>query len=398
MKKKGQLTTTNPQSMIALLIFVIGLILIIYILFLPPDDRADLLEQERTGDEEDDVKDEITILLTKEPGRLSNIAEDVIIQDLPSFNLFTRTDATNLLDFDSIYIKKSLFEEQDRKVSFEVKDFENTDNFVLSFTASKHEGIMTIVLNDNILMSREIDTASPSPIRLPSDYLQESNEMVFSVSGPGIEFWKSNEYILENLMITADVTDRTSQKNIQRIFVTEQEKENLESFELRFVADCKSMDSGPIEIYLNKRLIYSSVPDCGMKTEVPIVDEIWVREGENDLMFITEKGNYLLYAIETKLNLEEPLFPTYFFSIQESDFKDIESGKADLNVTLLFPNSVDRKKGVILINDYFMEIETFESYYNRGINSFVREGNNAVEIRPKSDKLDILELKVVMAE
>ena len=92
------------------------------------------------------------------------------------------------------------------------------------------------------------------------------------------------------------------------------------------------------------------------------------------------------------------MFPTYFFSIQESDFKDIESGKADLNVTLLFPNSVDRKKGVILINDYFMEIETFESFYNRGINSFVREGNNAVEIRPKSDKIDILELKVVMAE
>jgi len=398
MKKKGQLTSANPQSMIALLIFVIGLVLIIYILFLPPEDRADLLEQERIGEEEDDVKDEITILLTKEPGTLSNIAEDEIIQDLPSFNLFTRTDATNLLDFDSIYIKKSLFEEQDRKVSFEVKDFENTDNFVLSFTASKHEGILTIVLNDNILMSREIDTASPSPIKLPSDYLQESNEMVFSVSGPGIEFWKSNEFILENLMITADVTDRTSQKNTQRFFVTEQEKENLESFELRFVADCKSIDSGPMEIYLNKRLIYSSVPDCGMKTEVPIVDETWVREGENDLMFITEKGNYLLYAIETKLNLEEPLFPTYFFTIQESDFKDIESGKADLNVTLLFPNSVDRKKGVILINDYFMEIEMFEKYYNRGINSFVREGNNAVEIRPKSDKLDILELKVVMAE
>jgi hypothetical protein len=180
--------------------------------------------------------------------------------------------------------------------------------------------------------------------------------------------------------------------------VTEQEKENLESFELRFVADCKTIESGPMEIYLNKRLIYSSVPDCGMKIEVPTVDETWIREGENDLLFITEKGNYLLYAIETKLNLEEPLFPTYFFNIQDSDFKKIESRKADLNITLLFPNSVDRKKGEILINDYFMEIETFEKYFNRGINSFVRKGNNAVEIRPKSDKIDILELKVVMAE
>ena len=397
MKKKGQLVQPNPQSMIALLIFIIGLALILYILFLPPDDRADLLDQNRTSTD-DGEKDDITILLTKEPGRLTNLAEDEIIQDLPSFSLFTRTDADTLIEFDSIYIKKSLFEEQKRNISFMIDNFENTDNFVLSFTVPKHKGVLTVILNEGILLSKEITTISPAPIKLPKDYLKNQNSLVFKVSGPGIEFWKSNEYNIENMKITADITDKTSQENKQIILVTEQEKDNLESFELRLVADCRALETGPMEIYLNKRLIYSGVPDCGIKIEVPPVDAMRLREGENDLLFRTEKGNYMLYGIETKLKLKEPLFPTYFFSLETEEFENIKSDDADINLTLLFPNSVDRKKGVVLVNDYFMEIETYESSYERKINEFIRDGNNAVEIRAEQEKLDVLELEVILVE
>ena len=396
--KKAQLTNMNPQSMTALLIFIIGLTLVMYIMFLPPEDRADLLEQNRTYAEGDDVKNYITILMTKEPGRLTNLAEDEVVKDLPSFNLFTRTDATSLIDFDSVYIKKSLFEEQQRNISFKIDDFENTANYILSFTVPTHQGILTILLNGNILLSREFNTPSPSPIKLPKDYLKSENSLVFKTSGPGIEFWKTNEFIIENLKITADITDLSSQENIQSFYVSEQEKDNLESFELRFVADCKAADSGPIEIYLNKRLIFNGVPDCGTKVLVPEVDGSRIDQGENDLLFRVEKGNYLLYGLETTFHLREPIFPTYYFQIDEETFQDIENDDADINVTILFPNSVDRKKGVILINDYMTEVDTYEAEFTRNIDPFVRENNNAIEIRPKTDKLDITELKVVLAE
>jgi len=398
MKNKKAQVGYNPQSYISLLILIIGVSMIVYILMLPPAERVELLEQNRTGLDNDDVRDDITILLTREPGTLTKIPDTEIIEDIPSFNLYTRTDAAVLIDFDSIYIKKSLFEEQQRNISFTINDLDNTDNYVLSFTSPKHKGILTIILNGYIVYSSEILSQSPAPIELPKDYLNNKNNLLFKVSGPGIEFWKSNEYIIQNMKITADVTDISAQENKQFIYVSAEEKENLESYELSFIVDCKESDVAPLQIYLNKRLIYNSVPDCGYKVKVPTVDERRLVKGENELLFRTERGSYLLYGIESKLNLKEPIFPTYYFTLSDDTYKDIDNDKADLNVTLLFTNDEDLKKGVIFVNDIKFEIDTYDKFFNKKINKFVREGNNAVEIRPESDRLDVLELQVILAE
>ena len=121
-------------------------------------------------------------------------------------------------------------------------------------------------------------------------------------------------------------------------------------------------------------------------------------KGENELLFTTEKGNYLLYGIEAKLNLREPIFPTYYFTLNDEKYDDIDSDKVDLNVTLLFTNDEDLKKGVIFVNDIKFEIDTYDKLFNKKINNFIREGNNAVEIRPEDDRLDVLELQVILAE
>lgn len=394
---KGQ---ANPQTNIALLIFAVAVLIVIYILMLPPAERLDLLEQNRTPASRDgeDIKDKISIVMTKEPGRLTNVAEDEMVVDLPSFNLFTRTDATILTEFDSFVVSKSLFDEEKWNISFDVRSTSNTDNYVLSFNVPKHEGVLTIKLNGQTLMSKEVKTQSPAPIKLSKSMLKDRNVFEFSVSGPGIEFWKSNEYMIRDLKITADVTDTTSQENKQTVLITEQQKQTLESFELSFIVDCKAIDVAPLEIYLNKRLIYSSVPDCGMRIDVPAVDESRLRKGENDLLFRTEHGSFLLYTIEAQLNFKEPMFPTYFFVLDEKTYEKIEADDADINVSLVFLDDGERKRGEVSINGYITEVDTFDDRYSRNIDSFVRQGNNAVQIRPLSDWLDILELKILLAE
>ncbi len=396
--KKAQAPTLNPQSYTALLIFIIGLSLVIYIMFLPPSDRAELLEQNRTRAGDDDVKDYITILMTKEPGRLSNIQDDEIIKDLPSFNLFTRTDAGVIEEFDSLDVQRSLFEEIKRNMSFDITNPDNTENVVLSYSLLQYEGELQIKLNGVVILSRELATPSPSPMTLQKSLLEEHNELEFSVSSPGIEFWKSNKYTLSNIKITADVTETSSQENLQSFYVTEKEKENLDSLEFSFVADCKAIDSGPISIYLNKRLIYNSVPDCGAKTELPLIGGERVNEGENNLLFRVEKGNYLLTLMEVQLNLKEPIYTTYFFQVDDETYQDIEDDVADVNVTVVFPNSIERKKGIIIINDFMTEVDTYDAFFTRNIDPFIRKNNNAIEIRPKTDFLDITELKIVLAE
>lgn len=392
--KKGQ---ANPANYIALLIFVIGISLIVYILMLPPIDRAELLEQNRTV-KGDGKKDLVTVLMTKEPGTLSNVADTEIINDLPSFTLFSRTDSSVLTEFQAIYVKKSLFEEQSRNISFSIDNPDNTDNYVLSFTTSRHSGILTIYLNGNILTSEEYSTGSPAPIRLPKDWLQKENNLQFRVSGPGIEFWKSNEYMIQNMKITADVTDRSGVENKQIFVINEQEKANLESFELKFVADCKASDVSPMQIYLNKRLIYSSIPDCNMPTKVAPQEASRIKEGENDLLFRAEKGFYDVYSVETKMILEKPLYPTYYFYLQPEKYDETQSDKADINITMYFTDDETEKKGIVLINGIKREIDDTAQDFNWKVNNYIRKGNNAVEIQPVSDKLNILELNVILVE
>jgi hypothetical protein len=394
--KKGQVPT-NPQSYAALLIFVIGLTLIIYILMLPPSDRADLLEENRTS-AGDGRKDQITILMTKEPGTLSNIADTEIIKDLPAFSLYSRTDTESLIDSISVGARKSLFEEKIGNISFIIDDFKNTNNYLLSFTVPKRRGELTILLNDQIVSIAEYTTESPGPIKLPKDWLRENNNIVFKVSGPGIEFWRANEYLVQGLRITADVTDTSGVENKQVFVLTEQEKANLQAFELSFVADCKTTDVSPIDIYLNKRRIYYSVPDCGQPTKVAQQDATRLKEGENDLLFRAEKGFYEVYSVEATLMLKKPLYPTYYFYIEKEKFDEIEKDTADINITMLFTEDENEKKGTVLINGIKREINSPDQDFNWKVNDYVRQGNNAIEIQPKSEKLNILEIKVLLVE
>ncbi|MEM2139208.1 MAG: hypothetical protein QXM96_03570 [Candidatus Woesearchaeota archaeon] len=393
--KKAQ-DATNPQTYIALLIFVITIALVVYILMIPPADRAELLEQNRTNPY--GTKSSIKVILTKQIGTLSNLIDNEKKLDFPSFTLFSRTDTITLIDFDTIYVKKSLYEEQSRNITFSIKDVRNTDNYILSFTIPKHKGILTILLNDNILTSEEFQTESPPPIRLPKDYLKEKNTLVFKVSGPGAEFWNYNEYLIKNLKIYADLTDNSGIINKQIFVLTEQEQNNLESFSLSFVADCKAGENSPLSVYLNKRLIYSTIPDCGQLTKVAPQEPSRLKQGENDLTFSINNGFYDVYAVEAKLKLKKPIYPTYYFYIDDDTFYKIKNNQVDINITLDFTNEEDYKSGVIFVNEYKTEIDTDEKSYSRLLNNFIRKGNNAIEIRPKSDKIEILEMNLILAE
>ncbi|MBN2421843.1 hypothetical protein JXB41_01335 [Candidatus Woesearchaeota archaeon] len=396
--KRGQVGA-GPANQAALLVLVIGFAIILYILMLPPAERAELLDENTSSGGTSGVKDNITILLTKEPGTLDYLAKDEIEFSIPSFNLFTKTDAVILVDFDSVYIKKSLFNYEFRNISFNVKDMENIANFMLSFNAKKHTGILKVILNGNIILNKEITRENPEPLRLPKEYLQKENTIEFQVSGPGMNFWQANEYILENIKITADLTDVSGQENRQSFLVSNQEKDLLEEgAELSFIADCNLNEVGPIEIFLNNREIYSGIPDCGQRMEIPPISRDRILEGENTLRFTSENGNYLLYSVKLKLELEEPIYPTYYFKLENNMLENLDDDSADLNITLVFSNAVDYKKGEIWLNGFITEIETDDIVYTKRLNQYAREGNNAIEIRPKKEKLEVVELKVIYAE
>jgi hypothetical protein len=133
-------------------------------------------------------------------------------------------------------------------------------------------------------------------------------------------------------------------------------------------------NSAPLQIFLNNRDIYSGVPDCGTRMRLPPIPSDRILEGENTLRFRSEQGFYIIYNIEMQLNLEKPIYPTYYFTIEEGDmWEHVDDMTADFNVTLVFSEGEEYKKGEIWLNGHITEIETRDLVYTRKLNS-MREG------------------------
>ena len=109
---------------------------------------------------------------------------------------------------------------------------------------------MSIKVNGKEIFNGELAESNPKPITL-SD-LQEENTITFSVPNPGVVFWRSNKYALENIQITGDVKDFSNSYAVQYFTISEAEKENLESISLYFRPVCTVSDVGPLSIELNK--------------------------------------------------------------------------------------------------------------------------------------------------
>lgn len=391
--KKGQPTGIGGGTT-AVLVGIIAALIVIYILVLPPEDRASLLGENLTegaGGIGTSGITENTTLLQESPGRLDVIAQKEIEHTLPSVNLFTTTNAVVLESRQSLYVKNAWFDKSLVNMTFEIPDLDNSDNIFLVFNAKTHNGRLIMKLNGYEIINDELSSINVEPIELPKRILKKDNMIEVSVSSVGWKFWRTNEYILENVKITADVTDLSTRKSELVFQVTESEKNNLNRVFLKFFPDCEVREVGPLNIVLNNNKIFSSVPDCGLLRPLEL-SPFLILNGENRLSFNTEKGSYLIDNIVVKTELKEMIYPTYYFEINDSVYKDITDGKLDVILYFEFVDDTEQKKAEISVNTHKRGIETTKRTYELNINSMVREGNNVVQIKPET-AMDIVTIR-----
>ena len=390
--KKAQ--GTNAASATGFIALVVGLI-ILYVIFLPPEERAELLGENKTVEEEDEgisEGEEESILLLEYPGRLDYLKEKEYEHDISPFYLYKTINAQELDTINPFIIRHGLFDEAKKEVPFRISDLKNTENVLLSFTAKQHKGILTIKLNNVNIFESEITTSNPKPITLKKDYLEGNNILEFSVSGTGIRFWSTNVYSLDDIKIVGDVADISKQESKNIFFISENEKLNLERAKLRFLPQCKPEDAGKLDVLINYQEVFSGIPDCGGINVYSFSTNV-LHKGDNNIVFKTDKGSYLIEQIKVQTSLRELTYPTYYFEVNETAFERIKSGSYDAKLALEF---VDDKKDKIMnlnINNRMIYVDTDEAKYHKNIGDYVREGNNFIKIEPLS-MLDIVELKV----
>ena len=226
MGKKGQYAS-NAAAFIAILMILI----ILYILMLPPDIRTELL-----GDKNSLISNgtsdgaNANVLLKQNVGRVNYVNTNEKTYNIPATRISSPTSGQVIKSVPSISISHALFDKEKAQydISFTINK-QGTNNVLLSFGVQDHNGPISIVLNGKEIFDGEISATNPKPITLSKDDLSDSNTLSFIVPSPGWAFWSLNTYSLQNIQITGDMTDYSTSTATQNFIISQADKDNVNS-------------------------------------------------------------------------------------------------------------------------------------------------------------------------
>lgn len=378
----------------AILVAIIAGLIILYIVFLPSAEREKLIEEKTakapSGEEKSNV------LLKEFPGSLSAMQNMENDKGIPNIFLIETTNAKELEKINPFIARSGWFDKKTKKIDFELEDRDNTDNVILSFTAKKRQGVLTIKLNNVVVFENELAGEITEPVKLDKKLLGKTNSLEFSVSSVGLKFWTTNEYSFENAKIIGDITDTSRQESSNLFTLSDSEFSSIDKAVLKFIPYCGDIhDIGALDIFINNKKLFSSVPVCNNAYKQSIPKSL-LNEGENNIVFKTSKGSYSVEQIKIALEFKEPRLKTYFFEIDKGTFNKIKSGDTDVMLTLKFADDKKQKRATLDVNGHKEDIETDKAMFSKNINSKVSEGNNFVRIEPSED-LEVVELRVELA-
>ncbi len=393
MRRKSQASGSSAATLVAI---IAGLI-VLYILFIPPAEREAILEDGNGGNGGSDSDSENISILLETPGRLEPQGIDEVEHNIPSMNLRIQEQASSLKTREDLEVKRALFTDEKENISFQISDLEDTKDALLSFTVGSKQGSGNLIinLNDQEIYDNEIASTNIPPISLEG-YLQEENEIEFSVSSPGALFWRTNEYALEDVKITADIIQRDAQESRAVFMVKEFEKDSAERVKIKFVPLCEQDIVKKLNVWLNNYQLYSAVPECRLSVNLEASPDYLV-EGENTLRLKTEGGYYTIEQIRVLTDLKEIEYPIYYFQLGSDEYSGIADEEKDIWLKIRFAEEDSDKEGKVIINGKKQHIIQKEISYTLDISEFVEEGNNAVKIEPEKT-MDIAQLEVVLEE
>lgn len=394
LKKKGGMVPPTGSSA-AVLIAFITLFIVLYILFLPSEAREALLSDQPVTIGGDVIGRGPNVTLFESPvGRLEFYKEGLYEHLIPSVYLFQTVNAKELKQENPFFIRRGWFDKEYKTLNFTLDDVENTDNAMVAFTARKHEGILTVKLNDYKIYEYDIETEEIAPIPLPKKYLREENMLEFEVDNVGIKFWTTNEYAFENFKVIGDITDVSRQQSSNIFTVSETEKYNLESARLQFLPRCDQHEVGTLDIFINNRKVYSAIPDCGTtnRQELSTAD---MTAGKNTIIFKTTRGDYSIENIKITPDLRDVTSFIEYFEVAPDQFEDLLEGARRVYLEMDFVDDAKTKRAKLNFNGHLTFINQKSPHYTRLVSPWVEEGNNYIEITPETT-LNIVELRVII--
>ncbi len=355
------------------MVILIGILLALYILLIPPQDRWNLLNNNSIQ-----TPDESLIVLHEYPGLLSRDTNEKTISLLP-LSLESPNTPKELLRLNSLIISHSIFVNNNHRIVFNTNGLKPHDLY-LSFNVEKHKGKMRIVLNNNVIAEQEFN--GNKPIQLPNQYLTTGENILYlEAMSPGLAFWRNNYYYLKDIAIVGTLIDESIGVGERSFYLGDKELRNIDSAKLRFFTGCKN--PAKVELLLNNELIANTLMPCSKSFSFDLNLES-LRKGKNVLR-VKSSDEILLDNLRIVIDYKERQGVNYYFEVNDLN--------SSYELILRFGDT-EKKRLRIRINDYEKSIATYSDEYHLDITDFVEEGINELELTPL-DEVDVKELLIV---
>ena len=370
---------------------IITLLLVFYIIFIPPADRRELLYGDNSSTN-DHVNSSNKVLLLANIGHLDYQSETTFDHSVPNVYLVETKNAQVIEKFSPFIVSKGWFVDESRVVTFTVAQPELASNIRLIMDAVTRKGVLTVALNGRVIYEGRPDAVNVPAIELKREQLRADNTLEFTVSGVGAAFWRVNEYEITNAQVIADVTDEAKQESANVITIEPTEGRNMQRATLTFFPICTQGDVGALEVQLNGRQISRSVPDCETVNRIEL-DAKDLSVGRNTVYFKITEGAYRVEQIKLRTELKEGASFIDYFDLNSTAYDDVKDGRKKLLLRIEMVDDKEDKRAELNINGKRDFIDQKGPTYERDLLNFVVEGNNYVELVPKSD-LNIVKLEV----
>jgi hypothetical protein len=381
MCKKGDIVRRKAQSGsgAATLVGIILVLFIFYILFLPPEERKSLLDENAlTTPGENSIGSK---LLDVAPGRLTFTEKSVIDHSIPNIYLESARESVILAQENPFTIYKGLFGEQRKRIVFSIDNLNNLNGAILGFSAPYRKGILTVTLNGMPVFENAVPVQNLPPVVLPKSLLRETNELEFFVQGSWIQ---RKKFELSDIKVVGELTDAARQRAESSFTISPTEFDNLESAYLDFFPICDQRTAGIMAGNLNGRLLFATSPACDSLNRQDVFKEDLV-EGKNTISFQIDRGSYRIEQVRLRTTLKPVQSYIQYFDVKQSLFNDVLDKKRKVILKLEFVNDGQTKRADVSINGKLMSLDQKTNVFERDVSLAVREGNNYLEIRPLSE-------------
>lgn len=369
MEKRGS------SSSIGGLVFLIAIFIILYMLVMPPCEKCQLLDKGNCNDV-CDISSLEGVLFYEEIGNVD--LKNEIVHEMEQVDLYIRVEPEEENLAGSLFVDRGWFGNVDQDLSFNLENIDNLEEISFLTRVVGASGKLFVEFNGHMIEQLTVDAPKSIIVPLPTSYLKEKNKLKLYTDSPGLKFWHKNKYEMKDLRIRK-VYEKIHYEESRKFFISEVEKNYLEESRLDYSVFCSSAGSFSIlKIYLNDNLISSESIACESLKKSLDLDENSLKVGENELLFVIDDGNYLLSPVSVINQLTQEVYPSYSFIVGDEIY-DVAN-----KYVLSFKMGAGDKNAKIIINDYEFDLIENGIYFEKEITSFIREGNNHIEIIPEN--------------